>query len=74
MALLRTSVELDKELFEEAFRLLPEVDTKKGVIEFALRELVEKRKKKDIRELFGQVQLEDGYEITYKKMREDKIR
>jgi Arc/MetJ family transcription regulator len=66
----RTTVELDDDLLNEACGLTG-VDTKKGVIELALRELVQKRKQKDIRDLIGVIQFEDDYRTTYKQMRED---
>lgn len=71
MSIIRTTIELDEDLLGEAIRLAPNIDTKKGVIEFALREFVQRRKQKDIRELIGRIQFEDDYRITYKDMRKD---
>jgi len=48
MSILRTTIELDEALLNEAMELTPNFETKKGVIEFALRELVQRRKQKDI--------------------------
>ena len=71
MEIIRTTFDLDKALLQEAISLSPEIKTNKGVVEFALREYVQKRKQKDIRDLVGKVFLEDGYEKTYKEMRKD---
>ena len=73
MELIRTTFELDKALLKEAASLLPDIETDKDVIEFSLRELVERRKQKDLRDLVGLVLLEDDYQITYKEMRKDRL-
>jgi|GEM_PF-4593700 len=53
--------------------LVPNLDTKKGVIELALRELVQKRRQKDIRDLIGKIHFEDDCRTTYKDMRGDDV-
>ena len=64
---MRTNVVLDDELVEEAFRCSQSVRTKKGLIEAALREYVDNRKRKDVGELVGKVKFRDDYD--YKSLR-----
>ena len=71
MSVIRTTVELDENLLNEATRLVPSLKTKKSIIEFALHELIQRRKQKDLRDLIGKIQLEDNYRETYKEMRGD---
>jgi len=68
MNTLRTSLEINKDLLDEAISLAGEI-TKKGVIEKALREFVERRKQKDLYDLFNgsEVLIDDDYD--YKSMR-----
>ena len=49
---MRTNIVLDDELVEEAFRH-SDAKTKRELVDRALREFVEKRKRRDIRELRG---------------------
>lgn len=69
MDLLRTSIELDKSLLEEAMKL-SKVETKRGVIEAALAEFVERRRKKNLLDIKGSISFADGYD--YKAMRKNK--
>lgn len=64
---MRTNIVLDDELVEEAFRH-SEAKTKKELVNLALREFVEKRKRKDIRDLRGKVLIHPDYD--YKALRE----
>lgn len=73
MSTLRTTIELDENLLSEAQELVPNLKTKRGIIEFALQELIQKRKQKDLRDLFGKIQFEDNYRQTYKTMRQDDV-
>jgi len=73
MNTLRTTIELDEDLLSEAQELVPNLKTKRSIIEFALQELIQKRKQKDLRDLFGKIQFEDGYRQTYKDMRQDDV-
>ena len=66
---MRTNIVLDDHLVEEAFKYADSIQTKRELIETALREFVRTRKMKDMRELKGKIQFSDGYD--YKKMRED---
>ena len=58
---------LNDELVDEAFKFSQSISTKKELIETALREYVNNRKRKNIRELRGKVSFDDDYD--YKKMR-----
>ncbi len=62
-----TNIDLDDELLEEAFRLT-NVRTKKELIDLALKELIRQRKKRNLLDLSGQIQLSSDYE--YKSLRE----
>lgn len=64
---MRTNVVLNDELVEEAKRLTG-VRTKREVIELALVELVRRRKRKNLTELAGQVELVDDFD--HKALRE----
>ena len=64
---MRTNIELDDALVEEAFRLT-NVRTKKDLLNLALQELIRSRKKKNLLDLAGKVQLRDDYD--YKALRE----
>ena len=65
----RTNIVLDDELVEEAFRH-SDAKTKRELVDRALREFVDNHKRKDIRELRGQVRFHPGYD--HKKLREGK--
>ncbi len=58
---MRTNVVLDEDLVTEAFTLT-DVRTKRELIDLALRELVRTRRKKDLTELAGKIQLRDDYD------------
>ena len=64
---MRTNVVLNDDLIEEAFQFSEAISTKRELIETALREYVNNRKKKNIRELKGKIKFKDGYH--YKMMR-----
>ena len=63
---MRTNIDLEDELVQEAF-LLTGLRTKKELVQLALRELINTRKKKNLFELSGQIQFTDDYD--YKKLR-----
>lgn len=67
---MRTNIVLDNDLVEEAFKYSPSIRTKKDLVETALREYVQNRKMKDLRELKGKIRFSDNYD--YKKMRNGK--
>ena len=64
---MRTNIVMDDILVEEAFKYSSSIRTKKDLIETALKDYVQNRKIKDLRELKGKIQFSDEYD--YKKMR-----
>jgi len=64
---MRTNIDLDDKLVEEAFSLTG-LHTKKELVHLALRELINVRKKKNLFDLSGKIQFSDDYD--YKKLRE----
>jgi Arc/MetJ family transcription regulator len=65
---MRTNVVLDDELVEEAFKFSQAISTKRELIETALKEYVNTRKRKNLKELKGKIKFRTDYD--YKKMRE----
>lgn len=65
---MRTNVELDDALVEEAFRLT-NVRTKKDLLNLALQELIRSRKKKNLLDLAGKVQFHDDYDKAHRETR-----
>ena len=63
---MRTNIDLDEQLVEEAFKYT-DVTTKKELVNEALREFVKSRSRKDVLELIGTVKIRDDYD--YKKLR-----
>lgn len=68
---MRTNIVMDDELVEEAFRYAG-VRTKRELVDLALREFVESRKRLDVRELRGKVELHLDYD--HKALREGMTR
>jgi len=64
----RVSYELSEDLLKRAYDLMPN-HTKRTVIETALIEFVQKRERKNLKDLRGKIKFEDGYD--YKAMRKD---
>jgi Arc/MetJ family transcription regulator len=67
---MRTNVVLNDELVEEAFKFSQTISTKRELIEVALQEYVNNRKRKNLKELKGKLHFSKDYD--YKKMREMK--
>lgn len=67
---MRTNIDLDDNLVKEAFKYI-NVNTKKELINIALKELVENHRKKDLLELMGKIEFDENYD--YKKMRSGKL-
>jgi len=65
---MRTNIVLDDKLMEEAFKFCQSISTKRELIETALREFVDNRKRKNIRALRGKIKFADDYD--YKTMRQ----
>ena len=63
---MRTNVDIDDELIQEAFRLT-RLKTKKEIIHKALEEFIQNRKRLDLKEIRGKIKFARGYD--YKKMR-----
>ncbi len=67
---MRTNIVLNDELVRQAFFVAPSYKTKKELIDAALREFVQVRKSKGIKELQGMNLFSENYD--YKSMREGK--
>ena len=65
---MRTNIVLNEELVQEAFLYSKSISTKRQLIETALQEYVDNRKRKNIRELKGKIMFQDNY--NYKSMRQ----
>ncbi len=63
---MRTNIVLDDRLVQEAFKYAT-VKTKRGLVDQALREFIDNRRRLDVRELRGKVRFHSGYD--YKKLR-----
>jgi len=64
---MRTNVVLNDSLIKEAFMYAQTITTKRELIEIALKEYVDTRKRKNINELRGKIQFKNDY--NYKAMR-----
>jgi len=67
---MRTNVVLDDVLVDEAFKYSRTIHTKRELIDTALKEYVNSRKRKNINELVGKIKFHDGYD--HKSMRAGK--
>ena len=67
---MRTNIVLNDTLVAEAFKYSINIHTKKELVETALKEYIQKRKIKDIRELKGKIDFYENY--NYKEMRIEK--
>ena len=63
---MRMTIELDQTLVEEAMGYAA-VKSKRELVDLALREFVAARRRRDISELFGKVQIDPDYD--YKALR-----
>lgn len=66
---IRTNIVLDENLVKEGLRLSG-AKTKKELVNQALRELVENRKRRNLLDLAGKIEFANGYD--YKRAREGK--
>jgi Arc/MetJ family transcription regulator len=64
---MRTNIVLDDKLVSEAFKCSGGISTKRELVEEALREFVDNRKRKNLKDLRGKIRFRDGYD--YKGMR-----
>ena len=58
---MRTNIVLDDELVQEAFSLTG-VRTKRELVRLALKELIHRRRKRDLTELAGRIRLRDDFD------------
>ena len=65
---MRTNIDLDPDLVAEAFELA-DVRSKKELVHLALREFVEHRRRRDLRDLRGAIGFAEGYD--HKRARDD---
>ena len=63
---MRTNIVLDDQLVREALKYAP-VRTKRELVELALREFVENRRRRDLSDLYGTGGIRDDYD--YKRLR-----
>ncbi len=64
---MRTNIEIDDDLLNEAFKYA-DVKTKKELVALGLKEFIENHRRKDLRELKGKVKISADYD--YKSMRD----
>ena len=67
--IMRTNIDLDDALVQEAFELT-QASTKKELVHITLQELIWSRKKKNLLDLAGQIQLDDDF--TLNQVRQDR--
>ncbi len=65
---MRTNIVLDEALVREAMKYA-EVKSKRELVDLALREFVAARRRRDISELFGKVEIDPDYD--YKALRRE---
>lgn len=63
----RTNIDLNDDLVAEAFKYSDGISSKRELVETALLEYVENRKRKNLQELKGRIRFRDDYD--YKPMR-----
>lgn len=59
---MRTNIDLDEQLVEQAFKLTG-LRTKKELVNFALAQLVENKSHKDLLDLAGEIEFDEKYSI-----------
>ena len=64
---MRTNIMLNDELIEEAFKYSSNINSKRELVEIALKEYVENRKMKNLKDIKGKIKFVDNYD--YKSMR-----
>jgi Arc/MetJ family transcription regulator len=65
--MMRANIVLNDQLVDEAFKYAETISTKKELIEVALKEYVDTRKRKNLKELRGKISFSENYD--YKGMR-----
>ena len=66
---MRTNIELDDDLIEEARRLTG-IGTKRALVEEALRVLISSKRRRSLLELKGKIAFAEGYD--YRDLRQDR--
>jgi Arc/MetJ family transcription regulator len=66
--MVKTTVEIDEKLLKKAMQIFSNM-TKKEVLTIALRECIERRERKDLRDLFNSDEMLLAEDYDYKKMR-----
>ena len=64
---MRTNIVLDEALIQEAMRYAP-VKSKRELVDLALREFVANRRRGDMRELFGSVEIDPDYDYKARRI------
>jgi len=64
---MRTNIVLNDELVDEAFKYSSNISSKRELVEIALKEYVENRKRKNLKDIKGKIKFADNYD--YKSMR-----
>jgi Arc/MetJ family transcription regulator len=64
---MRANIIIDDALMKEAFNYSKNISTKKELLETALSEYVNNRKRKNLKQLKGKIHFSTGYD--YKKLR-----
>ena len=59
---MRTNLVLDDELVAEAFAISQTISTKRELIDTALREYFNNRKRKNLKDLKGKIEFRDNYD------------
>ena len=67
---MRTNIELDDELIEEARRLTG-ISTKRALVDEALRTLIELRSRRSLLDIEGKIAFADGYD--HRELRKDRL-
>ncbi|HSW71118.1 MAG TPA: type II toxin-antitoxin system VapB family antitoxin [Gammaproteobacteria bacterium] len=68
---MRTNIVLDNHLVQEAFRYA-KVETKRELVELALREFVENHKRRNVLDLRGKIKIRKDYDYKQLRANEDK--
>jgi Arc/MetJ family transcription regulator len=64
---MRTNIMLNDDLIEEAFKYSSNINSKRELVEIALKEFVENRRMKNLKDIKGKIKFAENYD--YKSMR-----
>ena len=65
---MRTNIVLDDKLVSEALRITG-IKTRRALVDYSLRELIRRKKQKDLTRLFGKIHWEGDLETTRQQRR-----